>query len=91
VGLKQFEGSCINDHQVKELIPKIQMELDPEFAPLGLIGTAPAKLRIVLKDGRTLDGRCDLTQAPTEIVGRHKLVLKAKSNEELMYYTMDDE
>ncbi len=33
----------------------------------------------------------EVTQAPTEIVGRNKLVLKAKSNEELMYYTMDDE
>ncbi len=66
VGLEQFEPSCINDPQVKELIPKIQMELDPEFAPLGLIGTAPAKLRIVLKDGRTLDGRCDLAKGNPE-------------------------
>ena len=32
-----------------------------------------------------------VTQAPTEIVGRNKLVLKAKSSEELMYYTTDDE
>ncbi|HEA65987.1 MAG TPA: MmgE/PrpD family protein [Desulfobacterales bacterium] len=66
VGLEQFESSCINDPQVKELIPKIQMELDPEFSPLGLIGTAPAKLHIVLKDGRTLDGRCDLAKGNPE-------------------------
>ncbi|MHC4457358.1 MAG: 4Fe-4S dicluster domain-containing protein [Planctomycetota bacterium] len=33
----------------------------------------------------------DVTQAPAAIVGRNKLVLKAKSTEELMYYTMDDE
>ena len=42
------------------------MELDPEFTPLGLIGTAPAKLRIVLKDDRTLDGRCDLAKGNPE-------------------------
>jgi len=66
VGLGQFETSCINDPQVKELIAKIKMELDPEFSPLGLIGTAPAKLRIVLKDGRTLYGRCDLARGNPE-------------------------
>jgi anaerobic dimethyl sulfoxide reductase subunit B (iron-sulfur subunit) len=33
----------------------------------------------------------DVTQAPAAIVGRNKLALKAKSTEELMYYTMDDE
>ena len=66
VGLEQFEPFCINDPQVKELISKIKMELDPKFEPLGLIGTAPAKLRIVLKDGRTLDGRCDLAKGNPE-------------------------
>ena len=33
----------------------------------------------------------DVTQAPEDIVGRNKLVLKAKDTEELMYYTTDDE
>ena len=33
----------------------------------------------------------DVTQAPEEIVGRNRLVLKAKDSEELMYYTTDDE
>ncbi len=33
----------------------------------------------------------DITQAPQEIVGRSKLVLKAKDSQELMYYTTDDE
>ena len=32
-----------------------------------------------------------VTRAPHEIVGRNKLALKAKSCEELMYYTTDDE
>lgn len=33
----------------------------------------------------------DVTQAPEEIVGRNRLVLKARDSEELMYYTTDDE
>ena len=33
----------------------------------------------------------DITQAPQNIVGRNKLVLKAKKSDELMYYTKDDE
>jgi anaerobic dimethyl sulfoxide reductase subunit B (iron-sulfur subunit) len=33
----------------------------------------------------------DVIQAPEGIVGRNKLVLKAKNSAELMYYTTDDE
>ena len=33
----------------------------------------------------------DVVRAPLEIVGRNRLVLKPKTNEELMYYTTDDE
>ena len=33
----------------------------------------------------------EVTEAPQEIVGRHKLVLKAKDSQELMYYTTDNE
>ena len=36
-------------------------------------------------------GKSDVTQAPQDIVGRNRLVLKAKSVKELMYYTTDDE
>lgn len=32
-----------------------------------------------------------VAQVPQEIVGRNRLVLKARSTEELMYYTTDDE
>jgi len=35
--------------------------------------------------------KSDVTQAPEGIVGRNRLVLKAKSTEELMYYTTDNE
>jgi len=34
---------------------------------------------------------CDVIQAPGEIVGRNKLVLKPKNTKSLMYYTIDDE
>lgn len=33
----------------------------------------------------------DVTEAPHEIVGRNRLVLKAKNSLELNYYTTDDE
>lgn len=33
----------------------------------------------------------DVLKAPKEIIGRNKLVLKAKDSSKLMYYTMDDE
>jgi len=33
----------------------------------------------------------EITEAPQDIVGRHKLVLKAKNSQELMYYTTDNE
>jgi len=33
----------------------------------------------------------DVTEVPQEIVSRHKLVLKAKNSQELMYYTTDNE
>jgi anaerobic dimethyl sulfoxide reductase subunit B (iron-sulfur subunit) len=33
----------------------------------------------------------EVTRAPGEIVGRNKLILKAKTSAELMYYTTDDE
>jgi len=35
--------------------------------------------------------KSDVTQVPQEIVGRNRLVLKARTTEELMYYTTDDE
>jgi 2-methylcitrate dehydratase PrpD len=66
VGLAQFKPSCLNDPQVRGLLPKIHMEIDPEFASMGLIGTAPAKLEIILKDGTVLNGRCDLAKGNPE-------------------------
>ncbi len=35
--------------------------------------------------------KLDVTQAPEDIVGRNRLVLKARNSKELMYYTTDDE
>ncbi len=33
----------------------------------------------------------EVTETPREIVGRNRLVLKARNSEELLYYTTDDE
>jgi anaerobic dimethyl sulfoxide reductase subunit B (iron-sulfur subunit) len=37
------------------------------------------------------NSKSDVTEAPREIVGRNKLVLKARNAQELRYYTTDDE
>ena len=60
VRLDQYTLDAVNHPTVTELMSRINMEIDPELAALGFIGTAPAKLRIKLTDGRVLEGRCDL-------------------------------
>lgn len=40
---------------------------------------------------RVFDSKSDVTEAPYEIVGRNKLVLKPRNSEEGKYYTTDDE
>ncbi len=65
-GLAQYTPEAMNDVRVKRLVPRISMEIDSELAALGFIGTAPAKLRITLEDGRTLEGRCDLATGNPE-------------------------
>ena len=37
------------------------------------------------------DKLSDVTEVPMDIVGRNRLVLKAKNSEELLYYTTDNE
>ncbi len=66
IGLSEFTSESVNDPGIREIIPKITMEIDPQLAKLGFIGRAPAKLRIALKDGRLLKGRCDLAKGNPE-------------------------
>ena len=41
---------------------RIEMEVDPELAKLGFIGTAPVRMLVRLKDGRTFRLENDLAQ-----------------------------
>ena len=66
VGLEEFKKSRINDPKIKELLKKMSVRLDPEFEPMGFIGTAPAKLQVNLKDGRVLKSRCMLAKGNPE-------------------------
>jgi len=66
VGLAEFSAEAVGDPRVRELMPRIRAGLDPELAGLGFIGTAPAKLEVVLRDGRVLRGRSDLARGNPE-------------------------
>ena len=60
LGLSEFTEESINDPRIRHMISKINVEIDPELAKLGFIGTAHAKLRVTLKDGRILEDSRDL-------------------------------
>lgn len=66
VGLQQFTDSAVQDSRIQALIPKIKMEVDPELAALGFIGTAPAKIELHLANGRVLRRHCDLAKGNPE-------------------------
>jgi 2-methylcitrate dehydratase PrpD len=66
VGLPQFTDSAVQDPRIQALIPKIKMEVDPELAALGFIGTAPAKIEVRLKNGNLFQRRCDLAKGNPE-------------------------
>lgn len=66
VNLEEFTEESVHDPRIEALIPKIMMEVDSELAKLGFIGTAPAKIKILLKDGGKLEGKCDLAKGNPE-------------------------
>jgi 2-methylcitrate dehydratase PrpD len=66
LSLEEFTIANIKNHRIQSMMSKVKMVLDPELAKLGFIGTAPAKLKIVLKNGRTLTNRCNLAKGNPE-------------------------
>lgn len=66
VALEEFTEESIHDPRIEALIPKINMEVDSELAKLGFIGTAPVKIRIILKNGSELNRECDLAKGDPE-------------------------
>jgi 2-methylcitrate dehydratase PrpD len=67
LGLSEFTLEAVNDPRIKALVPKVFMETDLELAELGFIGTAPAKLRVMLKNGRVLEDSRNLAKGNPEL------------------------
>ena len=66
ITLQEFTEEKIQDARIQEMMPRIQMAVDPELAKLGFIGTAPIKLKIHLKDGQVIDAENDLARGNPE-------------------------
>ena len=58
--LDEFTSEFIQRADVQELMTRIRMEVDDELAKLGFIGTAPVKLKLLLKNGSIMNIRNDL-------------------------------
>ncbi len=59
VGFSQFSDEKINAPEIKQLLEKVDMYLDPEMSDLGYRGTFNANIKIVLKDGKEYSKRVD--------------------------------
>lgn len=55
-----FAQPTLADPAVQQLMGKVRLELSPELAALGFIGTAPVRMTFHLHDGRVLHGARDL-------------------------------
>ena len=66
VSLDQFTDQSVQNPEAQHLMSLISMEIDPELAKLGFIGTAPAKLSIQLKNGQEIKGSNDLAKGNPE-------------------------
>jgi len=72
----------------------------PADVPMPVIAWDPIRALELWKKRQPYEGETlpdiftelsEVTEAPVDIVGRNKLVLKAKDSEELLYYTTDNE
>jgi len=66
VGLSEYTPKALDDARARELMSKVTMDIDPDLAKLGFIGTAPAKIRVTLKSGQVLEGECRLSRGNPE-------------------------
>jgi 2-methylcitrate dehydratase PrpD len=60
ITLDTFLPDVLSDPDIRRLMSCVHMKLDDELAQLGFIGTAPAKIKIAIKDGRVLEGSRDI-------------------------------
>ncbi len=56
-GLAEFLAESVNDATIRDLMCKISVSVDEEFAALGFIGTSPAKIEIELLSGEKIVGK----------------------------------
>lgn len=64
--LESFADEKVLDSRVQDLMSRTVMEIDPELARLGFIGTAPVRLDVTFKDGRTVHLENDLAEGNPE-------------------------
>ncbi len=64
--LASFTDEKVRDSRVQDLMSRIDMQIDPELARLGFIGTAPVRLDVMLTDGTTVHLENDLALGNSE-------------------------
>jgi len=64
--LDEFTEDFVARRDVQELMDRIGMDIDPDLAKLGFIGTAPVKIRIYLQNGGVIDRSNDLARGNPE-------------------------
>lgn len=60
--LAEFTSEFIQRPDLQKLMKRITMEIDEELAGRGFIGTAPVKLKLILKNGDIINVRNDLAR-----------------------------
>jgi 2-methylcitrate dehydratase PrpD len=53
--IQHFTGQWINDQRIRQLLPRISLLSEPTFSVPSGADAIPAKVRIVLSDGRIFD------------------------------------
>lgn len=66
ITIDSFSDEKVNDPRVQSLMKRIHMFIDPELAKLGFIGTAPIRMKVVLKNGSEFRISSDLAQGNPE-------------------------
>lgn len=60
LSLSSFSDQNVLAPEIQAMMKKIKMEVSPELAKLGFIGTAPIRLKVYLKDGKAITLSNDL-------------------------------
>ncbi len=80
ITLASFTDEKVLDNRVQDLMNRIEMEVDPELAKLGFIGTAPVRLEVKFKDASLVQLKNDLAEGnPEKPLSRKKFYRKFAS------------